>query len=177
MKLRVEEFLRASGVPFTIVGPVYFMENLLTPFNLSRLRQGEYVRWMPLERKLQMIAVDDVGRFCARIFEQREAFLGRRIDIAGDELDAWQVASVFSHLLRREIRPVVLPVDGLPADGEQGRNIVALLRWLASTGFSANLQELRREFPEVGWQTLEQWVRQQDWGLASVEDGAAPPTV
>jgi uncharacterized protein YbjT (DUF2867 family) len=173
-KLRVEQSLRDSGVPFTIVAPVYFMENLLSPFSLSRLRQGEYVRWMPLERKLQMIAVDDIGRFCVRIFEQRESFLGRRIDIAGDELDAWQTASVFSHQLRREIRPVALPLESFPADGELGRNNVALLSWLASTGFSANLQALRREFPEVGWQTLGQWASQQDWSPARLEDTAAP---
>src|SRR5512140_474013 len=29
-KLRVEQHLRASGVPYTIIAPVYFMENLLT---------------------------------------------------------------------------------------------------------------------------------------------------
>lgn len=165
-KLRVEQHLRASGVPLTIIAPVYFMENLLTPFSLSRLRQGEYARWLPLDRKLQLIAIDDIGRFCVHIFEQREAFLGRRIDIAGDELDAEEAATVLSRMLRRDVRPVELPLESFPANGEQGRNTVALLSWLAHTGFSADVQGLRRQFPEVGWQTLEQWGASRDWSAA-----------
>ncbi|HYI03146.1 NmrA/HSCARG family protein [Hyalangium sp.] len=165
-KLRVEQHLRSSGVPFTLIAPVYFMENLLTPFSLSRLRQGEYARWLPLNRRLQLIAVDDIGRFCVHAFEQWEAFLGRRIDIAGDELDAREAASVLSRVLRRELHPVALPLESFPATGEQGRNTVALLSWLAHTSFSADVQGLRRQFPEVGWQTLEQWGASRDWSAA-----------
>jgi uncharacterized protein YbjT (DUF2867 family) len=162
-KLRVEQHLRASGVPFTIIAPAYFMENLLTPFGLARLRQGEYARWMPLERKLQMIAVDDIGHFCARVFEQREAFLGRRIDLASDELDAREAATHLSRVLGREIRPVALPLESFPADGELGRNVAALLAWMARTGFSADVEGLRRQFPEIGWRSFGQWCSSQDW--------------
>jgi uncharacterized protein YbjT (DUF2867 family) len=162
-KLRVEQHLRASGVPFTIVAPAYFMENLLTPFSLARLRQGEYTRWMPLERKLQMIAVGDLGRFCAQVFEQREAFLGHRLDLAADELDAREAATHLSRVLGREIRPVELPLESFPADGELGRNVAALLAWLARTGFSADIEGCRRQFPELGWRTFGQWCASQDW--------------
>lgn len=162
-KLRVEQHLRASGVPFTIVAPVYFMENLLTPFSLARLRQGEYVRWMPLERTLQLIAVEDIGRFCAQVFEQRENFLGQRLELAGDELDGRQAATLLSRALGREIRPVALPLSSFPADGEQGRNIAALLAWLAGTGFSADVAGVRRQFPEIGWSAFAQWCASRDW--------------
>jgi uncharacterized protein YbjT (DUF2867 family) len=173
-KLRVEQHLRASGIPFTIVAPVYFMENLLTPFSLARLRQGEYTRWMPLERKLQMIAVDDIGRFCARVLEQREPFLGRRIDLASDELDAPEAAAHLSRVLGREIRPVALPLESFPADGELGRNVAALLAWLARTGFSANLEALRDQGPKFGWQTFGPWCASRDW--SAVTERRAPGT-
>src|SRR6185503_3476116 len=32
-KFRVEQHLRTLGVPFTIIAPVYFMENLIAPWN------------------------------------------------------------------------------------------------------------------------------------------------
>jgi uncharacterized protein YbjT (DUF2867 family) len=162
-KLRVEQHLRASGVPFTIVAPVYFMENLRTPFSLARLHEGEYARWMPLDRKLQLITVEDIGRFCARVFEQREAFLGRRIDLAGDSLDGWETAAVLSRVLRREIRPVALPLASFPANDELSRNTATLLAWLADTGFSADIEGLRRQYPETDWRTLEQWAAVQGW--------------
>jgi len=162
-KLRVEQHLRASGVPFTLVAPVYFMENLRTPFSLAHLREGEYARWMPLDRKLQLITVEDIGRFCARVFEQREAFLGRRIDLAGDSLDGWETAAVLSRVLRREIRPVALPLASFPAHDELSRNTATLLAWLADTGFSADIEGLRRQYPETDWRTLEQWAAVQGW--------------
>ncbi len=162
-KLRVEQHLRASGVPFTIVAPVYFMENLRMPFSLARLHEGEYARWMPLDRKLQLITVEDIGRFCARVFEQREAFLGRRIDLAGDALDGWETAAVLSRVLRREIRPVALPLASFPANDELSRNTATLLAWLADTGFSADIEGLRRQYPETDWRTLEQWAAVQGW--------------
>jgi uncharacterized protein YbjT (DUF2867 family) len=118
---------------------------------------------MPLERKLQMIAVDDIGRFCARVFEQREPFLGRRIDLASDELDAPEAAAHLSRVLGREIRPVALPLETFPANGDLGRSVAALLAWLSRTGFSADPEALRREFPEMGWRTFSQWCASRSW--------------
>jgi uncharacterized protein YbjT (DUF2867 family) len=163
-KFRVEQHLRASGVPFTIVAPVYFMENLLTDFGLSRLRQGQYVRWMPLGKGLQQIAVEDIGRFCAWLFEHRDAVLGQRIDIAGDELDGPQAAAVLSRVMGREVEARALPLDSFPADGELGRNVKALLAWLANTGFHVDIPRLRREYPEIGWRTLAEWAAARDLG-------------
>src|SRR6476646_3306542 len=40
-KYAVEKHLQASGVPYTIVAPVFFMENLLQPWMLSGLHQGK----------------------------------------------------------------------------------------------------------------------------------------
>jgi hypothetical protein len=139
------------------------MENLLTPFSLSRLREGQYARWMPLERGLQQIAVEDVGRFCAWVFEHREDFLGRRIDIAGDELDGPQAAALLSHAMGREVEAVALSLEGFPADGELGQNVLALLEWLARSGFHADISTLHRQYPEIGWRTFAQWVEAQDW--------------
>jgi hypothetical protein len=48
-------------------------------------------------------------------------------------------------------------------DGELSRNTVALMAWLASTGFSVDVRGLRRRFPEIGWHTLEQWGASRNW--------------
>ena len=64
-KSRIEETVRGLGFPsHVILRPVFFMENLLAPFSLqgstlaSALGPGT---------KLQMIAVDDIGWFGARV--------------------------------------------------------------------------------------------------------------
>jgi hypothetical protein len=78
-------------------------------------------------------------------------------------LDAREVATHLSRVLWREIQPVALPLESLPADGESGRNVAALLAWLARTGFSADIEGLRRQFPEMGWRSFGQWCSSQDW--------------
>src|SRR5438477_4440321 len=59
----VEKYLQASGVPYTIVAPVFFMENVLQPWMLSGLRQGKLAMALPAGRSLQQITVTDIGAF------------------------------------------------------------------------------------------------------------------
>ena len=159
----VELHLRESGLPFTMIGPVYFMENLELPASLAALRRGTLARWLPVGCRLQLIAVRDVGRFAVLALTQREAFLGRRIDIAGDELDGEQSAAVLSGVLGHAITATELSLDAFPDGTEIQRSTRVLLRWLAGVGFSADIVGLRRDYPEIGWQRLEEWARTRVW--------------
>ncbi len=173
-KKRIEARLRQSGVPFTILGPAYFMENLLEDFSQAQLRAGVFARFLPVDKPLQYVAVEDIARFAVETLEHRDAFLGARIDLAGDELDALHAAAVLSRVLGRELTPTAVPLEQFPAQGELGANLLALLRWLGATGFSADLGRLRREFPAVGWHSLEAWARAQDWSRAAPQADGWP---
>src|ERR1700746_2029968 len=85
-KYSVEKHVQASGVPCTVVAPVFFMENLLQPWMLSSLRQGNLAMAWPASRSLQQISVVDIGAFVAAVIERGDTVVGRRFDIAGDEL-------------------------------------------------------------------------------------------
>jgi uncharacterized protein YbjT (DUF2867 family) len=50
------------------------------------------------ETVLQMIAVQDIGRYAWLAYEQHQDLNGRAIDIAGDELTMPQTASILSEL-------------------------------------------------------------------------------
>src|SRR6202011_191511 len=58
-KYGVEKHVQASGAPYTIVAPVFFMENLLQPWTLSGLRQGKLGMALAASRSLQPISVGD----------------------------------------------------------------------------------------------------------------------
>ncbi|NMO14669.1 NmrA/HSCARG family protein [Pyxidicoccus fallax] len=175
-KRRVEEHLARSGVPYTIVAPAYFLENLLTPFCLSNLRVGSFVRWMPVERTVQYIAVRDIGRFVTLVLEQREPFLGRRIDLAGDELDGAIAADILTRELGHAIHPVALPLSSFPAQGELGQNVAATLAWMDRVGFSADIDALRREFPDVGWHSFAMWAQEHREALGCASGGRPAAT-
>ena len=60
---------------------------------------------MPLspDRRLQMIAVDDIGGFAATAFEHHSKWLGRELDIAGADISMAELAGLLSRALGREV--------------------------------------------------------------------------
>ena len=161
-KYAVEQHLQASRVPSTIVAPVYFMENVWQPWSLARLRQGKLAMALPASRSLQHIAAADIGAFVAAVMERGETVLGRRFDIAGDALTGAEAAAIVSKVTGREVHYAGFPPDVLRA---QSADLALMFAWFDRTGYAADIERLRRDFPEVQWQTFEEWARKQDWSV------------
>jgi uncharacterized protein YbjT (DUF2867 family) len=159
-KYAVEKHIQASGVPYTIVAPVFFMENLLQPWMLSSLRQGKLGMALPASRSLQQISVADIGEFVATVIERNDSLFGRRFDIAGDELTGEEAAAILSQVTGREVHYEGFPPDVLRAQSE---DLARMFEWFDRTGYAADIKSLRRDFPEVKWHPFEAWAREQDW--------------
>jgi uncharacterized protein YbjT (DUF2867 family) len=149
-------------VPYTIVAPVFFMENLLQPWMLSSLRQGKLAMALPASRSLQQISVADIGAFVAAVIERRDTVFGRRFDIAGDELTGKEAAAILSKATGREVHYEGFPPEVLRAQSE---DMALMFEWFDRTGYTADIKSLRRDFPEVKWHTFEEWARKQDWSV------------
>ena len=170
-KYEVEKHLASSGVPYTIIAPVYFMENLATPWSLPALRVGKISLALPADRPLQQIAVQDIGAFAAEMIERRESVFGQRYDIAGDELSGGDLAEIFFEVTGHKIQYEGFPPEALRSQGE---DMALMFAWLRDTGYSADIQGLRRDFPEVPWLDFRSWLGEQDWSvLASPESAEA----
>ncbi len=167
-KYEVETHLASLSVPYSIVAPVYFMDNLLSPWGLPALKEGKVAAAMPAERPLQQVAVSDIGAFATALIERREAVFGKRYDIAGDELTGTQAAAVISKVSGREIRYEGFPPDVLRAQSE---DFALMFEWFDRVGYSADIAALRRDFPEVPWLNYEAWASAQDWSV--LQDKAA----
>ena len=161
-KYAVEKHIESSAVPCTIIAPVFFMDNLLQPWISQNLRQGKLAMAMPATRSLQQIAVADIGAFAAAVIERRDAVFGRRIDIAGAELTGDEAAAILARVAGREIRYEGFPSEALRAQSE---DMALMFEWFDSTGYTADINGLRRDFPEVKWHDFEQWARKQDWSV------------
>ena len=159
-KRKVEEHIEGLGVPYTIVAPVYFMDNLLAPWTLPQLKEGRFPMALPSSRPLQQIALSDIAAFTGVVLENREEFVGRRLDIASDELAGEEVAEVLTRVTGREIHYVELPLEQVrQAMGDDGAR---MFEWFDQVGYSADIEALRREHQEVGWHTFEDWAKEQD---------------
>ena len=161
-KYEVEKHVQASGVPYTIVAPVFFMENLLQPWTLPSLREGKLAMALPASRSLQQIAVADIGAFVAAVIERSHTVFGRRFDIAGDELTGEQATAILSRVTGRQVQYEGFPPDVLRAQSEE---LPLMFKWFDTTGYAADIESLRRDFQEVQWHSFEEWARKQDWSV------------
>jgi uncharacterized protein YbjT (DUF2867 family) len=161
-KYEVEKYVQASGLRYTVVAPVYFMENLLQPWSLSSLSQGKLAVALPASRSLQQIAAADIGAFVTAVIERGDTVFGRRFDIAGDELTGEQAAAILSKATGRELRYEGFPPDVLHAQSEE---LPLMFEWFDRTGYAADIENLHRDFPEVKWHTFEEWAGKQDWSV------------
>jgi uncharacterized protein YbjT (DUF2867 family) len=156
-KFRVEEHLRGSGLPFTILRPVFFMENLLGLTGM--IAGGTLTLPLPVDRKLQMIAVDDIGALAALAFEHSGKWQGRAVDIAGDDLSTGEVATALSRLTGREVRAAEAPIEEY--ERQAGRDLGLMWRWFRAVGYNVDITGLRSEY--AGLTSFERWASRQNW--------------
>jgi uncharacterized protein YbjT (DUF2867 family) len=165
-KTRIEEQIRALGVPATILRPVSFMENFAS-FNRPVLADGRLVISFALrpETRLPLIAARDIGVFAAMAFGNPDRFMGKELGIAGDCLTGPQIADVFAATCGLPTVFRSLPIERLRAfDPEVAR----MFEWMdAQPAAEPDLAALRAEHP--GLLTLGSWLQATGWRPDAVE--------
>ncbi len=161
-KYKVEQHIQSLGIPHTIIAPVYFYDNMLAPFVLPGLQHGTLAQSLPMEIGLQSISVRNIGEFAALAFAQKNRFLGRRINIAGDELTGPGYADVIARVSGREITYSEVPIEQVRAMSE---DMALMYEWFVRIGYSVPIAELKREYPEVNWESFAEWAARQDWSV------------
>ena len=141
-KRQVEQHLRKSGLPATILRPVWFMENFGTYFRPSP--QGELILPLRPDTKLQMIALQDIGEFGAAAFLRPNEFIGQAIDLAGDELTMPEVAALLSRATGRPVQFQQMPDDQVEAT--LGRDFALMFRWFNEGGYRVGISALGKRW-------------------------------
>ncbi len=161
-KFKIEQYIAQLQLPHTIIRPVSFMDNLLGPFNIPSLAKGILQQMTSPAKKNQVIAVEDIGKFAAFVIERREQFLGKSIDIAGDELSGEETAAILSRALNRQIECKEQPPEAI---AQMGPDFAKMIKWTSEVGYHVNIGQLRKDYPEIGWVSFEDWVKKQDWSV------------
>jgi uncharacterized protein YbjT (DUF2867 family) len=159
-KFAVEEHLRASGVPSAVSAPTAFMENLLAPYQLPSLRQGKIAAGTSPDRPIQMVALDDLSAFVTTVLENPSRFSGKRINVASDAMSEAEVVQVLSKVTGRPIEYQQIPIDALR---KQKPDFAKMYEFFERRGYTADIDGLRRDYPEVPWQRFGEWAARQDW--------------
>jgi len=155
-KARVEEHLRGTGLRYTILRPVFFMENWLGM--RDTIEMGTLALPLSPETRLQMIAVDDIGIFVTLAFEHPGHWQGRAVDIAGDELSMTHLADAFGRMVGRNVQYAQIPWDKF--EQKVGPEMAGMYRWFEDVGYSVDIAALRQEHPNL--MSFERWL-QRNW--------------
>jgi uncharacterized protein YbjT (DUF2867 family) len=152
-KSRVEEAILALEFPsHVILRPVFFMENLASPWFLNG--DAIYSALQP-ETVLQMIAVKDIGQYGARAFTDAARLNGRAIDLAGDARTMLDAARVMGQAMGRTIEYVQIPIEEVRKNSE---DFALMLEWFERVGYDADIAGLEREFG-IPPTRLEAWAK------------------
>lgn len=155
-KAEIEAYIDAIGVPATVLRPVFFMENwrYLLPPAVGGERIGALA--LGADTALQMIALADIGHIAADVFAHRAEYLGRKLDIAGDELTVREIAQVFTEVDGIPTRFERQSSDRLRRDSEE---LAAMFDWLDRHGYRVDIPALRERFPQLS--RLETWLQEE----------------
>jgi uncharacterized protein YbjT (DUF2867 family) len=152
-KWRIEEIVRALKFPsYVILRPVFFMENLTTPWFLNG---DKLVTAMKPDTRLQMVAVEDIGKVGARAFTHAAEMNGKGIDFAGDAVTMPQAAAALSKGLGRTIEFMAIPIGEVRKNSE---DFAIMLEWFEKVGYNAEIGGLERDYG-IRPLKLDEWVR------------------
>lgn len=145
-KWAVEQRFRQTGLPTTVVRPVFFMENFLRSMRPA-LEDGVLVLRAPLrpETSLQMIAVQDIGMIAAAVLVEPDLVPSRAVEVAGDARTPEHVAQALGRWAGTPARFEPTPIDSIEDDDNR-----AMFKWLTLTpAYQADLGSTRRLHPDV----------------------------
>lgn len=152
-KWEIEQYIHSLKLPFTILRPVAFMENAY--FMQAAISNGMYFGiGLDPAKKMQIVAVDDIGAFTALIFAEPREYIGKTIEFAGDELTESEMAAALARVIGR-------PVNLMPAQPQTQPEMIAMQKFFNGKAYDANIPALRKTSP--GLKTYEQWLRLSGW--------------
>ena len=156
-KYVVEQYLAQSGLTWSVVRPVSFMNNWR--WRREEFLDGRFLDPGPSDQRHQWIAASDIAFFVGEAFDEPGAWAGRAEDIAGDSMNLTQFAELLSRVLDRPVRHVQVSWEDYEA--ASGEELTIMHRWFETDGYSVDIAALRARYPQLV--TAEEFLRAMNW--------------
>jgi uncharacterized protein YbjT (DUF2867 family) len=154
-KWHVEQHLQQLDLPYSVVRPTTYMTNLEEMPAIVRFIALSMMRGSRSQKPLQMIAVEDIGKWVAHMFLHPEAFLGSAVEIAGDEVTFDKMIATYQKVYGK--RPTSIPLPGwLFSRGDLGK----MFTWINKYGYQADISANRKAIPNL--MTYEQFIAKKE---------------
>lgn len=160
-KREIERHLGETDLDATVVRPVFYMQNL--EGNREDVMQGTLALAMERHVPLQMLDVDDLGAFVARVFADPDRYIGEAFELASDELTltatAIRMADVTGvDVTARHVTPAALE-EGMEQFGEEYR---VMFEWFNEHGYESPIDKLQAEHG-LRFSRLKEYLERAGW--------------
>jgi len=152
--------VRSVGFPsHTILRPVFFMENLVSPWYKPYIDEGNLAIGIEPDTSLQMVAVADIGKYGRTAFEKHEELNGRAIDIAGDEMTMPEAAKIIAQASGKQVGFFQVPIEQVR---EFSEDFALMLEWFDRVGYEADIAGNAKEFG-IAPTRFQDWASEVAW--------------
>jgi uncharacterized protein YbjT (DUF2867 family) len=159
-KWRVEETVRSLGFPsHVIIRAAFFMENFLSPWFKPGIDGGKLMMSIKPQTVLQMIAVEDIGKYARWAFDNYQKLNGRAIDIAGDAHTMPDTARIIGQAAGKTVEFVQVPIEEVR---KFSMDYALMLEWFDRVGYDVDIPATSRE-SGIAPTTLPEWARRVSW--------------
>jgi uncharacterized protein YbjT (DUF2867 family) len=162
-KWQIEQHIAHSGLAHTILRPAFFMQNWHN-YMREPILNGTLPLPLNQQTRLPQISVEDIGAIAAKAFLNPTKWLGRTIELAGEELTMQRVVETLSRVMGRNVKYVQVAWDQFRQSA--GEEMTKMYQWFNDVGYHVDIVSLRKEYPDLA--TLEQVLRHQDWASAAI---------
>lgn len=100
-KQDIESYLGKSKIPYTLLRPASFMDELGGPY--LDIKKNKVIGMADDDAKLPYIACRDIGIFAAKAFENPSKYIGQKINLIGDYLSGTELAGLLSDFTNGKI--------------------------------------------------------------------------
>ena len=143
-KYENEQYIRQSGVPFTFLRAVYFMDNLKPNTGSASFSWSILESVLGKTTTMQMIACEDIGWFAAYALLNPGEWMGKTLDIAGDNLTYPQLQEAYTRVFGHSPKKSALAKLLIPLFMPEIRK---MFNWYRESRFHADIAHLRTIHP------------------------------
>ncbi len=154
-KQRIEDAIAASGLTYTLLRPVRFMENyLLRDAPVDGIHHGVHRHLFPADQPMKMIALADIADIAALAFADPARFHTRVLPLAGDAVPPTQAAAAISRAIGHRVEYEEIGADEAAAFGPMLADTWQRIR--DHGGWVAEVEDTRAVHP--GLRSFDTWL-------------------
>jgi uncharacterized protein YbjT (DUF2867 family) len=154
-KQRIADRLRLGPLPFTTLGTVWFMDNILDPKMGGSLTLPILAGSLTSHVSFPMLATADIGKACVKILQSPSVHAGKHFDLIGDRLTVAEMKQVYARVTGRRAKWYRMPRWVMRWINKE---FAEQLAWHNRVDFDGQPDQLREWLGETV--TFEQFLRQ-----------------